>query len=882
MFLQSMRPALRWLCVGAGTVTGTLSSTYAVAQTEPLEEVVVVGSRIPQAQNQAVPVTVITSQQLEQRGYATVQQALDDLSNNSGGGFDQQIGLSFTPSASSLNLRDLGVGRALILLDGRRMPIFPIGWNGTDSFVDLGGIPAAAVERIEVLSEGASAIYGSEAMSGVVNIVLKRRADNEIALRYGDTTGGGGAEQRVQLTTGAESEGSNASVFVEYYRHKPLWMAERERTRSDILGGVNGTGPGAFSKYGYLGTYEGYNFPYTVYPVGVCDTSNGSPGRDANGYCLFNKAAYRQAWPDIKSLSATVKFDQEINDNISLFAMMNVRNAKTTTQIEPLDFDTLDVGFVFAPGASNNPTGALVSAYRRMPELGPRRTQYDNQSYNTHVGLKGNLLDRIDWQFGLQSARLQLTTTESGLVLSDRMYDALSGVTDFNGDGTPDPLNLSQPIPGYIAAQLEYQPVSLSQSRLGGADLQVSSDLFAMRSGTAKLAAALEYFKESYFDHPDAELIAENVPTRSASNAEGQRSRRAIGVELQLPVLKQLQVNIAGRYDAYQDVSDVGGALSPRIALEYRPTSSLLLRASTGRSFRAPDMPRLFGGSTFGYQQLINTPQCIADGGRGRGDTSVASCYQAVYVGVGKDSSLKLKEERGTNYGLGAFWKPSEQWSASLDFFAIDLRQLVQTPDGQYVLDRYAADRSFSTAVLPGYSGDCFVSVCLELQPLNIAYKKVSGVDASSNYQWPTDIGRFSAGLNASYLFKVRMREAFDRPEVDVLREGRLGEAARLKGGVDLGWSRDVWAVNTFVNYIGGFTPLDTTIQNHIGSFTTVNASVGYTLPTKAVAQLGVNNLFDRMPPVDKQRGNLSQPFYHQQFHNVDGASWYVSFRQPF
>jgi iron complex outermembrane receptor protein len=393
----------------------------------------------------------------------------------------------------------------------------------------------------------------------------------------------------------------------------------------------------------------------------------------------------------------------------------------------------------------------------------------------------------------------------------------------------------------------------------------------------------LEYFKESYFDEPDPELIASNVGYRQASAAQGERGHSAAGLEFQLPIFSQLKINLAGRYDGYHDDSDVSGAFSPRIALEYRPISTLLLRASAGRSFRAPDMQRLFGGTTSGFQEFINTPQCIADGGAGRGDASIASCVTPVYVGQRTGANLHLKEERGTNVGFGFFWKPNERWSGSLDFFAIKLKQLVQTPDGQYVLDEYARNGSYADAVVPFDPVNCpSTDVCLSLQPLNIAYKKVSGVDGALDYQWATGWGRFSSGVKASYLFNVEMRESSLRAPVDVLRDGTLGEAVRLKGGIDFGWSRNVWAANVFVNYIGGFAPFDTTTEKHLGSFTTVNANVSYTLPTRASVQLGVNNLFDRMPPVDIQRSDTSQPFYHQQFHNVDGASWFVSYRQPF
>jgi iron complex outermembrane receptor protein len=368
-----------------------------------------------------------------------------------------------------------------------------------------------------------------------------------------------------------------------------------------------------------------------------------------------------------------------------------------------------------------------------------------------------------------------------------------------------------------------------------------------------------------------------------AAAGGGHRGHSGVGLELQLPLLKQWQLNLAGRYDDYQDASDVGGAVSPRVTLEFRPTQAWVFYGSAGRSFRAPDMQRLFGGQTSGFVDLINTKQCLADGGARRGDASVASCVTPVFVGVTTSANLHLQEERGNHYSFGVNWKPSAQWSASLDYFSMNLRQLVQTPDGQYVLDQNALNGSFANAVIPFDGDKCpFTDICLNLQPLNISYKKVSGIDAAADYQWDAALGTFSAGLKAGYLIDVSMRESALRAPVDVLRNGQLGEAARLKGGIDLGWQRHAWASNIYLSYTSGFTPLDTTTEKHLGSFTTVNCSVRYTLSSGAIAQLGVNNVFDRMPPVDIQRGNLSAPFYHQQFHNVDGASWYASLRQPF
>ncbi|MGE0115516.1 MAG: TonB-dependent receptor plug domain-containing protein [Steroidobacteraceae bacterium] len=885
MYMQFSRLMLPSLLV---TGFGMLASTGALAQSDQLEEVTVVGSRIRQPQDQALPVTVITSQQMEQRGYATVQQALLALPQNSGGGFDQQLNFGYTPSASAVNFRDMGVGRVLVLIDGRRMPAFPVGFNGTDSFVDISSIPASAVERIEILADGASAVYGSDAMSGVINVVLKKQVGTELAVRYGDTVHGGGAEKRVQFSTGAESDGSRALLFLEYYKREALWYSQRDMTRSDRLGGVNGAGPGVFSLYGYPGTFT--DWTTFAYPSPACDTSGGSPG-SGSGFCEFNRAQYRQVWPDSSSVKATAKFDQRLSDGLEWFSTMRIRHAMTRMQIEPASYDSIfDSGVIIPAAAPNNPVGLDGGFVRRLVEFGPQRYDYDVNEYSALTGLKGEIGGSYTWELGLQSARQRVRETAYGQVLNNRISDALLGNLDLNGDGIVDPaqdaLDLFQSIPGDVVAQLSYQPQSVATSTLSSADFQFGGDWLGLPAGMAQFATVLEYVKEIYDDRRDAEIVSGNVVGLGGTSGHGERERAAAGVEISLPLLSKLKLNLAGRYDRYNDKSDVGGAFSPRLALEFRPGKSWLLRASGGLSFRAPDMPRMFGGDATGFSTLIDTQQCIADGGAGNGDASVASCITPVQdVYTVTHANIKLKEERGRNFSAGVRWQPGDDFSASVDLFHIRLEDVVTTPDLQYMLDQNALNGSFEDAIFRDCSAasnaGCLAAI--DTQAQNVAYKKVTGLDVAADYALDVSgLGRFTIGLSGTYLLNVEMQESVYRPPVDVLRDGRLGESVRVKGGLQLGWQRGPWASNLFVNYIGPFTPLNTSYVNNIGSYTTVNLSMNYQLPWRGELQLGVNNLFDRKPPLNLQDGDASLTFYHQQFHDVDGARWYAGYRHAF
>ncbi len=885
MFQPSSRSTLACLLLAG---FNTLTSTHAAAPSESLEEVIVVGSRIPQPQDQALPITIITNEQMEQRGYTTVQQVLDDLSHNSGGGFDQQLNFGYTPSASALNLRDLGVGRSLVLVDGRRVPAFPVGFNGTDSFVDISGIPAGAIDRIEILSDGASAIYGSDAMSGVINVVLKKHVGTEAAVRYGNTVHGGGAEQRFQFSTGAEADGSSAAFFLEYYQREALWYSQRDITKSDRLGGVNGPGPGAFSIYGYPGTFFGLTTGPN--PAPGCNAIVSSPGVGTSGFCEFDRAPYRQVWPDSSSVSATAKFEQRLANNINWFTTLRLRDALTKMQTEPIAYNSyFDSGVFTSAGDANNPVGDDGIFYRRLIEFGPQRYDYDVDAYSALTGLQGEFGSSYKWELGLQSARQQVRETAYNRVFNDQMGEALLGLLDLNGDGANDaPLDLFTAIPGYAVTQLGHRTDSVATSTLTSADFQVSGDLWSLPAGAAQFATVAEYVKEIYDDRRDPEIVAGNVTGLGGTSGHGEREHLALGVELSLPLLSTVNLNVASRYDRYNDKSEVGGAFNPRVAIEFRPTSSLLLRASGGLSFRAPDMQRMFGGDVVGFTTLIDTPQCIADGGTGYGDASVPSCVTPIQdVESTTHANIKLKEERGRSFGVGMHWQPTESLSGSIDYFHIRLEDLVNTPDQQYMLDQNALNGSFADAIgrAPG-CGDPSNPGCLffmETQAQNVAYKKTSGLDVAVDYAMNVSgWGRFSVGVTGSYLLDVEMKESIYRPAVDVLRDGQLGESVRLKGGVQLGWQRGALSTNLFVNHVGAFTPLNTALVDRIGSYTTVNASVGYDLPWQAQLQLGVNNLFDRQPPLDLQNGDASLTFYHQQFHDVDGAKWYAGYRQKF
>jgi iron complex outermembrane receptor protein len=383
------------------------------------EEVVVTGSRIRRVESEGPsPVVTISASEMTERGYNTVLEAINDLPQNAGGGFDQQFTFGFTPSASAVDLRGFGVGRSLVMIDGRRLPVFPLAASGTDNFVDLSSIPASAIDRIEVVTDGASAIYGSDAISGVINVILKKTTEDEVSVRFSDTTEGGGAARRAQFATGIENEdGASALVFLEYFEQDRMMFADRDYSRSDRLGGINGPGPGGFSGFGNPGNFltdDG------VMPAPNCSTVGGSPGI-VGGSCRFNRAQYRMLLPDMEHFSITTKLEKPLTEDVTFLARATYFTSNTVTQIEPVPADT---GVVPADNP-NNPAGAEGVFNRRMVEFGPRGEDTDNDVFNVVGAFQGSF-GRFNWELGGQYAEQRIKSISSGYMRSAGLDQAVT------------------------------------------------------------------------------------------------------------------------------------------------------------------------------------------------------------------------------------------------------------------------------------------------------------------------------------------------------------------------------------------------------------------------------------------------------------------------
>lgn len=908
----------------AMAAVGLISPAHAQDSTDQgavkLEKVEVTGSRIKRLDVEGpTPVTIISRDQIEKSGYTSVQDLLRNLSQNTGGTIDQSFTFGFTPGAAGVDLRGFGAGRTLILLDGRRLPAYPVGISGTDQFTDLSTIPTVMIERVEILTDGASAIYGSDAISGVINIITRKDIhDSYGSVRVGGTQHGGGANQRVQAVTGVMTGTSSMSLFAEYFNQKAIKISQRSYSHSDFTGGGNGSGFGS--------TFFGFDGQQVPDPnCGTPQDALGGLGVLRGSICRFDRSPWREYQPDLRHGALALRYDRDFG-GIHAYTRMSYFTSQTNTQFEPnaysggegfdpvnpfaqiIPFTTHNFGTVPA-GASNNHAAQSTDDngdpivdengnpvfpdgfyQRRLVEYGPRGDDISTDDILLLQGLRGAFGEGWTWDFGVQYGRERVRDLRRNIISS-----VLDNEVANNG------LDLFQPIPQDVIDRTSFTAVKDANSSSFQVDGTLTGPLpIALPGGNVMFSFHPEAVYERYFDRADP-LSALGDAFDGASSGGGDRAHYAGGVEFVMPILKQLEFDLAGRYDYYDDNSRVGGAFSPKASLQYRPIDTLYFRASAGKSFRAPDLQRLFGGPTKAFDSAIDTPLCIAQGGTPTQSDNIPACVEPVQsISIRVLSNPDLSEERGENFSVGSGWEPIRDLTLKVDYFWIQLRDIVVDPSTQTVLDNCALFNTGCDQIVRAPGGDQNgdgqeldeLGSFVILKSRNQALERVKGIDFSTNYHLNAGgAGRFTFDYGLTWVQSEILQEASDSPATEQIYFASLPRY-RMDGMVD--WQMGPFGAFLRADYIdeypGAFA--DTASDHpskdlYFSSFTTFGMQLRYMANKWGTFRLGVDNLFDRDMPLDPTAngGNRPNQFIdatQTTFHNAIGRAFYAQYEIKF
>ena len=819
-----LRDAIRLaLYVGATTLAGT---GYAMAQTTPakttttdttaakpkattLERVEVTGSRIPRVDVEtSQPVFTLDRAAIQAQGLTSIGDVIQNLTANG-----STLNTTFNNGGNGetrVSLRNLGSNRTLVLVNGRRW----VGGTGLGGAVDLNTIPTAAVERIEVLKDGASSIYGSDAIAGVVNIILRKDfVGSEANAYYGQFDKGDGKRESFDFTIGSSSDRFSTLFGAAYVKEEPVFAGNRDISAFPIFR----TGLAAGSSTTPNGRFALCFAPNTINPVtGRCSGTerrpNGTPGqftyndgqsglnwRNRTGADLYNYAPDNYLLTPQERVSIFGSGRLDITDNLTFTAQASYNNRKSEQQLaaNPVVLGSGPGAGVVSRTVSisqfsiYNPFGQPVSRIQRRPIEGGYRSFKQNVDTLGFTGaFEGHfeLGDRyFTWDAGMTYARNQENDTTDGLFNVAALRSAL-GPSMRTAAGVPicvtTPGNAATIIPGCVPLNLlgavgTITPEMLKyvgfvahderQYKMKQYFANVTGDIVELPAGTLSFAAGLEHRTEFGFDQPDALINSGNTTGNSRTATRGGYSLDEAYLELAIPILKdipfarELSVDLATRYSDY---SNFGNTTNSKAGFKWKPFNELLIRGNWSEGFRAPSIGELFSGVSDSFPPVKDPCANTFGGGyNGLDATQKARCSaQGVPVGgydqgnsqirISVGGNTNLQPETSITKTLGFVWSPEyvKGFDVSIDWWKIDLKNTVGTFGGQFILEQCILNGFQNFCNLYNRSPGGNIDTLLSA-PLNFGKQTVEGYDLTLNYALKdTRWGNFSWNLDATYM----------------------------------------------------------------------------------------------------------------------------------
>jgi outer membrane receptor protein involved in Fe transport len=750
-----------------------------------LDTVAVTGSRIKRAQVEgAQPVLTITAEQIQQQGFATVYDALTSLNQQGSVEADTQWG-SHTPNASPINLRDLGPGRTLLLVNGHRVADYPLPYGGESNFANYSNIPSAAVERIEILTGGASAIYGSDAVAGVINVILKKNYQgDQVRLRGGTATEGGRDSFDVSWAGGRTGENWSLTYALQGTRRDPLTGRDRPAMDDqDDMAYSNWTAQNrkyGFNAYTGLTLVDANTSERLSMPSGTCERFGGEfinaqrLSYDQNSDTLTDYGSYcgmahdYQDWllsSGGENYSGYLYGTWKFGENTEAWATLSVNKSTGYWTYDP---PYVYLGPFYDTG-SERTLYAIRQLTRREAGSFEDLANYNKElSWDLSAGLKGVWADRFDWEFSVGRSRYtvdEYIRTVDLQKATDYFLGEQLGTTD---DGTPIyDVNEDRWYAPLTSAQyndLVAKSHNAADSWVNQASFTLSGELLQGWAGPIRFATVAEVAKQGYRLNPDP-CANECYYVDVVDSGGGERLRSSAGLELQVPLLSSLTASLAGRYDRYGSYKSYASDLATEIGnqsdttwsagLEWRPVESLLLRSTLATSFRAPDMHYVLGEPSSSNQTVIDQYRCISSGAYLTGTCSDENSDVYYTVAVNRRGTPDLKSEHGRSFTAGFVWDIARGLSLTADYYKIRLEDMIKDLDRDEILSAEAGCRTGTTTsggtwTNPG--GDTYCAtilarvvrdadgniVSIERGPINLAQAETSGVDASLRYRMDT------------------------------------------------------------------------------------------------------------------------------------------------
>ena len=829
----------------------------AEAEPQRLDKVEIVGSHLKRVEQEGpTPISIYRRDEIEASGAMRLSDFLLALPIASAGSFDDRAtGFGFHTGAAALSLRGLGPGATLVLLNGRRIAAYGLALDNDDTFVDLNSLPLAAVDRVEVLRDGASAIYGADAIGGVVNIVLRRDfAGAETTLRAGQSSRGDARRKYASATVGAgdlAKDGYNAFVTIDGLRQDATLFAAREFSRSADQRPRGGSD-----------WRSARSFPPTV-RLPDADPMAGPgcpPERVATSpfvrgsFCLFDPNSYVYLLPQVERSGALAVGSLAPAPALRLYGELAINRTRTDSQTAPSPVQT-----VVPAAAPTNPFGQDATVFWRPVDAGPRRAEVVIEFERAVAGAQGAWRE-WDWDVGGGTNRIR---TEYALVNQLRSSAVLAALDA----GTLNPfISTNDPT---VLASVKTDALDRYEGRSSFVQAKASSELVQLSEGPLALAVGIESRRESFSTQLDPLTLAGDIagtPGAGTADAAASRNVGAAFVEFNWPAAKGLEIQLAARYDRY---SDFGSNTSPKVALRWQPAKAVLLRASVGRGFLPPSLQQLNKPRTdeFGVVDPVRCPVTMSIDDCGDGGLH------------SRQGNPELKAEHSRQHNLGIVLEPVTGWTASVDVWRVAHLDKIAF-GGDTIL---ANESAFPGRVVraPPTAEDLALGLpgaIVEFRDtyINVASRDVRGADLELKGRLPAQPWGMVT-LNAFVSYLERFVEHVT-PQDPANNKAGFDALPRLRAQLGMSWQRAQWQLDINSRFIASYRYISSADDSErtVASWTAFDLSAGWR-GSRDHVWFVMQNVGDRAPPFRDQFYGYD-PLVHDPLGRFVSLSWRHSF----
>jgi iron complex outermembrane receptor protein len=870
----------------------------ALAQTPaPVQRIEITGSSIKRiAQEGALPIQTFTRDDIEKAGISSTEQLVAMLAAN-GTGSDNMVsqsgfvasdkGAARNNGVSMVNLRGLGAGSTLVLLNGRRVATHGLSGKA----VDLNSIPLAAIQRVEILTDGASAIYGTDAIGGVMNFILRQDYKGaEVSASTDVTEHGHGNISKAALVVGSgniEQDGYNVMATLSVDKAGKLLSRDRDFAASGYqplrglspdtvgtpyanIGAAAGTAiptsfvlPGSTARRSYVSPLSLQNkcetIPkQTLYNEKLWD----DPSRGAA--CAYDYGSDWVIMQPVKHTNLVARGTFKLAPAHTAFAELVAGRTESQSESTPLQITT---NYPAGGPYYQDLTGVVPGFDRTKAErirwrcnaCGPRLEDTTADTWRLLAGLEGTLVGTWDYKLGASQAVSQVDTRLTGGYLYTAKFDAAMATGLINPWLLPGQTQTAQAQALLDAAKVGTQSLYGGRARTDEIDGTVTGELMQLPAGPLSAAVGFDLRRESLRFDQDA--IAANEVIQSAATDTLRLQRRniyALFTELSVPVIKNLDLQLAVRHDRY---SDFGSTTNPKIAFRYLASPQLLLRGSANTGFHAPGFSQLYGGVSIdplstAVKDPVLCPTHPDD-----------PAYCAIKPDVHSGGNVNLTPEKSKQWTLGAVLSPAGWITASIDAWRIRRSDRIASLNGRDVLLNYQA---YGDAIFRKANGEIDY---IQAGWTNAAKDDTSGVDLSAVLNGNLGAGRWRVDANGTYTHSYKSQALASEPMIEQVGEfGTDDLHLRWKHMLAFTYAQGPWSGTLTQSYKSGYKDQTTYLipanrpsgwKEKVDSYTLYNATVIYKGWRDVSLSLGVKNLFDTDPP-----------FSMHSVDDVAGAGW--------